>query len=296
VRDNKKYGSLAGGALFTDIWVEGFKRLDNALPADQDASQWATSTEPKNRADMIALAKKQNPVLGFWDPLNIVNDDVMPETIGWFRHAEIKHGRVAMAGFVGYCLQSNGVVFPWNLQAPVFGAGTAGLETISFADIAAAGGPADQWDALPTAAKVQILLGIGFLEMWGETSVALELDGQKHYVRGGKPGYYPKFGDRFPHPVPLNLWDPFGFTKNMSEERKEKALIAEVNNGRLAMIGLFSLIGASKGVNVGPLTGMVKPYAGEYMAPFTENDSALPFVSDMMGVVGNLGYDLTKGL
>merc|ERR1712032_1232852 len=85
---------------------------------------------------------------------------------------------------------------------------------------------------------VQILLGVGFLEMWGETSVALELDGQKHYVRGGKPGYYPKFGDRFPHSVPLNLWDPFGFTKNMSEERKEKALIAEVNNGRLAMIGI----------------------------------------------------------
>jgi len=143
---------------------------------------------------------------------------------------------------------------------------------------------------------VQILLGVGFLEMWGETSVALELDGQKHYVRGGKPGYYPKFTGRFPHPVPLNLWDPFGFTKNMSEERKEKALIAEVNNGRLAMIGFFTLAASSKGVNVGPLTGMVKPYAGEYMAPFTAADSSLPFVSDMMNVVGNLGWDLTKGL
>merc|ERR1719460_3035252 len=77
---------------------------------------WDESTEPKNRADMEALAIKQNPVVGFWDPLNIVSDDVSPETIGWFRHAEIKHGRVAMAAFVGYCVQSNGICFPWNIQ------------------------------------------------------------------------------------------------------------------------------------------------------------------------------------
>ena len=71
--------------------------------------------------------------------------------------------------------------------------------------------------------------------MWGETSTVLKLDGEAHYVRGGKPGYYPKLNRKddaaFPHPVPLNLWDPFGFTKKMSPERKEKALLAEVNNG-----------------------------------------------------------------
>ena len=62
-------------------------------------------------------------------------------------------------------------------------------------------------------------------------------------MRGGRPGYSPKLtGGRFPHPVPLNLWDPFGFTKKMSPERKEKALRAEINNGRLAMIGIFGFI------------------------------------------------------
>jgi hypothetical protein len=253
---------------------------------------WDVSTEPKNQADMMALALKQNPVVGFWDPLGIVSEDTAPETIGWFRHAEIKHGRVAMAGFVGYCIHANGITFPWNIQGPVPGTSiTADLPAISFADISAAGAPGDMWDALPTAAKVQIICVIGFLEMHGENSLALEADGQKHYVRGGKPGYYPSFQGRYPHPVPLDLWDPFGFTKKLSAERKEKALIAEVNNGRLAMIGLFGLISASKGLIVPGLDTLgLTPYGGEYMSPFTAADGALPFVESMAKNSGSYGW------
>jgi len=255
---------------------------------------WDVSTEPKNREDMIALAVKQNPVVGFWDPLDIVSDDTSPETIGWFRHAEIKHGRVAMAGFVGYCVHANGITFPWNIQAPIAQTSlTANLPAISFSDISAAGSPGDMWDALPTAAKLQIILVVGFLEMHGENSLALEADGQKHYVRGGKPGYYPSFKGRYPHPVPLDLWDPFGFTKKLSAERKEKALLAEVNNGRLAMIGLFGLISASKGLIVPGLDGLgLARYGGEYMAPFTAADSILPFVESMAKNIGGYGYAL----
>merc|ERR1719160_1129949 len=226
---------------------------------------WDVSTEPKNQEDMKALAIKQNPVVGFWDP----------------------------PGFVGYCVHANGITFPWNIQGPVPGPLTSNLPAISFADISAAGSPGDMWDALPTAAKLQIILVVGFLEMHGETSLALEADGQKHYVRGGKPGYYPKFKGRYPHPVPLELWDPFGFTKGLSPERKEKALIAEVNNGRLAMIGLFGLLSASKGLQVPPLDGLqLTRYGGEYMAPFTAADSFLPFVESMAKNIGSYGYTL----
>ena len=90
-----------------------------------------------------------------------------------------------MAGFVGFILQLNGVHWGWNLQAPL---PNIDVPTISFADISAAGGPCDQWDAVPSAAKLQILLMVGAFEAWGESSWALEADGQKHYIRGGKPG------------------------------------------------------------------------------------------------------------
>ena len=126
----------------------------------------------------------------------------------------------------------------------------------------------DQWDALPTAAKIQILGAVAFLEMWSEAPANLANAGTVHYVRGGKPGVFPSFEGN-PHPVPLNLWDPFGFTKKMSPERKEKALLAEVNNGRLAMIGIMSFVAEAKVPGSVPgLDGLIKPCDLDVMQPF----------------------------
>jgi len=225
-----------------------------------------------DKAGMEALAKQLNPVVGYWDPLNILDQstDTLAETIGWWRHAEIKHGRVAMAAFVGYCVQANGYYFPWKLTA----------DGITHAQIAAAGSPADQWDALPFAAKAQIIGAVGLLEFLGEYSTIIEANGEKHYVRGGKPGYYPPYEGIakmgvFPHPMPFNLYDPFGLSKKKTPEQKARGLLVELNNGRLAMIGIFGFMAESKVPGSVPaLSGLIKPYVGEYMAPFTADASA----------------------
>jgi len=205
--------------------------------------------------ELKVVAAKLNPAVGYWDPLKLAEaefwDNTNAETIGFLRHAEIKHGRVAMAGFVGYCVQANGIKFPWE----------------PFASITATS-PPDQWDALPEAAKIQIILGVGFLEWWSE----LRLEpGAMHYMKGGKPGYVPAFDatpDQLPHWIGLNLWDPFKFTKDLSPEQKEAKLLTEVNNGRLAMIGLMGLLSEAKVPGSVPLLkGVIPFYAGEPMAP-----------------------------
>merc|ERR1719262_762069 len=140
----------------------------------------------------------------------------------------------------------------------------------------------DVRDAIPFAAKLQIILIIGFFEFWSESRYVLEQEGQKHYMRGGKPGYFPTFKE-IPHPVPLNLFDPFGFTKKLSEEQKAKKLNIEINNGRLAMLGLMSLVSEAKVPGAVPaLAGLIKKYDGQPMAPFNENDVSLGFVKEML--------------
>jgi hypothetical protein len=204
----------------------------------------------------------------YWDPLSLATQEFWEQsneaTIGFLRHAEIKHGRVAMAGFIGYCIHENGIHFPWKYP---------GVDWAEFEKMSA---PA-VWDNLPIGARIQILVGIGILEAWGENSVALEADGEAHYMRGGKPGYYPTF-DQLYHPVPFNLYDPFNLFEEQTEEQKARRLFAEINNGRLAMIGLFSLLLASKSDQAVPiLNGLIKRYDGDVMAPLSPGFS----VSDL---------------
>ena len=213
--------------------------------------------------DLEILSKKLNPLIGYWDPLNLSQarlwgfDD--ERTIGWLRQSEIKHGRVAMFAFVGYCVQSV-FHFPWAMTL----AGQPFPPTTM--------SPPEQWDAIPLMAKVQIILFIGFLEWYAELTPRKGADsGIPHYTKGGQPGKYPSF-DPIPHPVPFDLYDPFGLSRFMSEETKQRRLLVEINNGRLAMLGIMGFLCEQTIPGSVPLlAGVVKPYAGEVMAPFEAN-------------------------
>ena len=245
----------------------------------------APSAHALGRHVTSQMAPKLNPIVGYWNPLSLGETSVgsaydAEAAIGYLRHSEIKHGRVAMAAFVGFIVQSNGIHFPWNIAGG-----------IPYADISAAGGPAAQWDAVPTAGKLQILGTIFALELWGEGKTALAADGQKHYMRGGKPGYYPTF-DLFRdtvHPLPLNLFAS-PLAKNMTPEKKERGLLIEINNGRAAQLGIISFMAEARVPgSVPPLSGLgIAPYSGECMAPFSASDN-LPFVQEMLAF-GNGGY------
>ena len=68
-----------------------------------------------DRSGTVSMATKEelatalNPAIGYWDPMGLAEADFWSQgndaTYGFLRHAEIKHGRVAMAAFVGYCVQ-----------------------------------------------------------------------------------------------------------------------------------------------------------------------------------------------
>jgi len=207
--------------------------------------------------ELVTIAEKANPFVKFYDPLNLADKDFWgwgnEATIGWLRQSEIKHGRIAMFAFVGYIVQSN-FVFPW--AQTLDGAAHPSADLV----------PEAQWDAIPLGAKWQIFAVISALELWDECGGGV----MAHYTKGRQPGKYPPF-QLFRDNVHfvLDLYDPFGFNKKMSEETKERRLVAELNNGRLAQLGIFGFLCADKIPGSVPLLNDIAiPYNGDPMVPF----------------------------
>jgi len=231
-------------------------------PSSQISSASRTSLDAAGKPQLEGLAKDLNPTIGFYDPIGLSNqkffeddtDDDNSRTIGFLRHAEIKHGRVAMAAFVGYCLQANGVHWPWPMS----------LDGTMFPSFTLS--PPEQWDLISNAAKYQIIFFVGFLEHFSESTGT-------HYMRGGVPGKFENFQDHpeygIPHPLPLSLYDPFNLYGKVSAEKKQRGLVVEINNGRLAMLGIIGMVSAQSAEGSVPLlTGLVPHYDGQVMSPF----------------------------
>jgi len=148
-----------------------------------------------------------------FDPLGL-SKIASAETLAWYRAAELKHSRIAMAAVTGWAwVSSGGPLFPGYLSPS---------EGVTFESLGRVGYSA--WDAVPENGKFQILGIIGILELLGEAAV------KPHYMSGGTPGK-----------IPL-LWDPLGFTAKLSPEALARKRNSELKNGRLAMIGVASLV------------------------------------------------------
>lgn len=220
----------------------------------------------ESKADLENLAKGLNPVVGYFDPLELADFEFWEQSneasIGFLREAEIKHGRIAMFGFVGYLVHANGIHFPWNMQ----------MDGTKFPTVNSA---PEAWDQISDAAKWQIIAFVGFLEFYREVTGT-------HYMRGGKPGEFPDFDASVIPGGALNLYDPLGWSKNRSEEDKADGLKKEINNGRLAMLGLMGFLAEGKVEGSVPLLkGVIPHYDGDVMAPFSK--SILPKIDILFG-------------
>lgn len=227
----------------------------------------ASALARSSRADGIhargprSAATKMEAAVATSDPFSSLN---------WLRHAELKHGRVAMAAFIGYLVQSCPLVFPSTVT-----------NDICTTDMAAACNPPEQWNALPTLLKVQIISAVFLIEILSETGYVLEKDGIKHPARGGGIGRVP---------VPLNLWDPFKLHESKPRDVFDDDISVDVINGRAAMIGIMAFLYEQKVPGAVPglrwIAPNLKPYTGEILAPFTDGDWT--FLVNLLGLDVNI--------
>ena len=211
--------------------------LSGASALVAPAAPRATVKVQETKADLERLCAENPTALpfeGIWDPLGCADFNFWglgnEATIGYLRHAEIKHGRIAMAGFLGFFVQS-----PGNFIGDIVSGDHA---ILPYRGYVAGCTPQEQWANIPMIGKLQILTAVGMLESYGEGAGFPE--SYTHYTKGGQPGYYPPIkgkGGPFKQ-ILLDLYDPLGFGfRDMSAADKKKGLFAEINNGRMAMIG-----------------------------------------------------------
>ena len=163
------------------------------------------------------------PPLGRWDPLQIREQG--PARYRRFVEMEIKHGRLAMAAFLGVITTYSGGRWPGYLST---------ADNIKFSDIP--GGAIASWAALPTAAWFQIILFISFCEV-----NFLKQDPAKEPGDVVPAGYW---WARYPDGYDVWLGD--GSTKQVGKEElflgRTWKLNVERNNGRAAMMGITGML------------------------------------------------------
>jgi hypothetical protein len=148
-----------------------------------------------------------------FDPLWV--SSALPDK-GWIkylREAELKHGRVAMLAAAGSMFQD--IAVDPSYKALVGGAKMTGIHDV----------------LVKQGAMGQLLLWISFLEVFGTIALFETLEGKR------APGDF-KF-------------DPLGFGKN--PQTMQRYALAEIKNGRLAMMGVGGMVHGYLLTGKGPL-------------------------------------------
>ena len=217
--------------------------LSGASALVAPAAPRATVKVQETKADLERLCAENPTALpfeGIWDPLGCADFNFWglgnEATIGYLRHAEIKHGRIAMAGFLGFFVQS-----PGNFIGDIVSGDHA---ILPYRGYVAGCTPQEQWANIPMIGKLQILTAVGMLESYGEGAGFPE--SYTHYTKGGQPGYYPPIKGRVGGQIQFNLYDPFNWFPEQGAESKARGLKSEILNGRAAMIGIMGFCSEAK--------------------------------------------------
>lgn len=147
---------------------------DEAAEAPEEVAAPAPAPAPVSSCISKAEILKEPNTIEFqqvWDPLKLA-DLGSDETLAWFRHSEVKHGRIAMAAFVGWWCVAAGYTFPGDLSygVPFSSLPSKGLEA---------------WEAVPGWGKAQMLMFAALIEFHDELFYSVR---STHYMKGGIPG------------------------------------------------------------------------------------------------------------
>ena len=209
-------------------------------PATGFVAPAAPASSSALRADASGMDGIQAPT-GFFDPLGL-SKSASDETLAWYRAAEIKHGRVAMAAFLGCVVNGLGLEFP----------GAIDVNGDTFASMGSTKLPLETWDSIPASGRIQLITAIGGMEWVFEAQ-------QPHYLRGGTPGAI----RLTPGTAPWHAsgYDPMG---KYDAETRQKKRNMELANGRLAMLGMAAFVAAEKIPGSVPILAKLG-FAGDYV-------------------------------
>lgn len=153
-----------------------------------------------------------------------IADAGTPATMDFFRAAELKHGRIAMMGFMGWVAHFQGVHFPGYLSLS---------KGITFADMDKLNPIQAFFDTIPLNGLGQIFFFCAVLEWYEMTHQDGKWFGNNVLSGNVRPN--------------INKWDILGFTedKDDSDPVLMRAKLQELKNGRLAMLGTLGCCAAA---------------------------------------------------